>query len=171
MATLRSSACLTIFLLASATLASAAGGPDAQPARETMRLPGWIQSIGEPGDTSPDQAAKPSTGSNAAGVVAAGGATEDAMVTLPVADWTSPKDTSPKDTKGSPSTGRVAAVQPANPAAQTGASFRRWISERVAALPTPTLPKPSSFLPGSLVPEPVDADADETATGAGVAPA
>lgn len=172
MATLRSSACLTIFLLASAPLASAGGGSDAQPPHETMRLPGWIQSIGEPGDTSPDQAAKPSTGSNAAGVVAAGGATEDATVTLPVADWTSPKDT-----KGSPSTGRVAAVQPANPAAQTGASFRRWISERVAALPTPTLPKPSSFLPGSLVPEPADADAnadadaDETATSAGVAPA
>ncbi len=164
MATLRSSACLTILCLASAGLSFAGDASGTQPSAEAMRLPGWIRSIGDPGDRSPEQTANGPGDTGSAGVVSAGGGGEDATVTLPVADWTSPKAAG-----GSPSSSRMAAAAPAPtsspaPPTQPAASFRRWISERVASLPTPTLPKPSSFLPGSSADAETEADVSDAAT-------
>lgn len=174
MATLRSSACLTILFLASTGQMSASDASGNQPSAEAMRLPGWIRSIGVPVDRSPEQTANGSSDTGSAGVVSAGGGGEDATVTLPVAGWNSPKAAG-----RSPSSGPAAAPTPAPkstpaPPTQPVAGFRRWISERVASLPTPTLPKPSSFLPGSSAAaedSETEADASDAAAASEAAPA
>ena len=149
MATLRSFARLTGLLLAPVALCPIAGSA-AEP--DTMRLPGWIQSLGQHAPSA-EEAAPP--GAEVSGVVRAGGDPDDATVTLPVADWTSPKAAAGTAT---PRPMAPAAATPTQPAA----GFRRWISERVASLP-----KPSSLLPGGTDTEPTDtppaaADADGT---------
>ncbi len=141
---------LLLLPVALAPVVSSATEPD------TMRLPGWIQSIGEKSHSVAGTAGSSGKQSRASGaVVSAGGEMEDATVTLPVADWTSPKAAG-----GSPAARQPA--PPSAPATPPPAGFRRWISERVASLP-----KPASFLPGvteaeSTEPPPVATDAEGT---------
>ena len=152
MATLRSFARSTPWLIlpvALAPIASSATEPD------SMRLPGWIQSIGDHSHAA--NAAPGSPGERVTPFVVVAnvdGAAEDATVTLPVADWTSPKAAG-----GSPAA-RQPAPSSAAPAQPT-AGFRRWISDRVASLP-----KPAAFLGGGPEAEPTTtppaADAEGT---------
>ncbi len=146
MATLRPLARSITFVLVFAGTPLTASASDA----ETMRLPGWIQSLGNQSRASEEAPVAGVPG--ASGVVTAGGDLEDATVTLPVAGWTSPK-------AAGPSPSQTRSEQPASTAAPTeqSANFRRWISDRVASLP-----KPSSFLPGSTSAEPSAESGTET---------
>jgi tetratricopeptide (TPR) repeat protein len=158
-ALLRSSVCVFVLALSPTGLVcagEASGGPEPT---ETMRLPGWIHSFAESESTPATQTAGGSTDRGEKGVVAAGGVIEDAAVTLPVADWKSPQAAAVKSAAA-----RGAASQQPSASTTPATSFRRWISDRVATLPKPTLPNPASFLPGSAAADEPPADVANTRT-------
>lgn len=115
------------------------------PPRTLMRLPGWIESMGDDGVGSdlPDLAEPPTRQDT------------DAAPARPVADWS---DVTPV---GGPTAVKPAAtaVRPAAPATQPEAGgFRRWISDRVATLPKPAAAaEPPADVPAAESSEPADA--------------
>ena len=115
------------------------------PPRTLMRLPGWIESMGDDGVGSdlPDLTEPPTRQDT------------DSATARPVADWS---DVTPV---GGPSAVKPAAtaVRPAASATQPEAGgFRRWISERVATLPKPAAAaEPPADVPAAESSEPADA--------------
>jgi tetratricopeptide (TPR) repeat protein len=141
-ATLRSRIALLVLALV-ATVAAVRAEDSPAPPRTLMRLPGWIESMG---DESPRDAAglRPASPRDAAAaeidpIPATGPRTAaDWSAVTPVAA-TSVRPTSPP----TPTT---------QPAAASG--FRRWISDRVATLPKPSEPAAAEPTPEVRQPEP-----------------
>ncbi len=130
MAMLRSRISLLILILAGACLPTTSRADDiaSTPPRTLMRLPGWIESMGDDAaDTSPqDRAAVPRRGVPIDIAAKAG--------PQPAAEWSTVTPVA------------APAAKPTPPPATAGStsSFRRWINERVAALPKPTEPSAST---------------------------
>lgn len=166
MATLRSSTMRLILSFPLAAVAWAAvtkaadieGGPS-----EPLRVPGWIESIGQPMDESAEASppVKQVSGENDAAtdgdIVPAVGSENDPTANRPVADWQRPAAPSP----GAPivpmasqtkPTAQPKQSPPAQPAPSTG--VRRWISDRFASAPPAA---PAAAEPASI-PTPVAAD-------------
>ncbi|MFM7244015.1 MAG: tetratricopeptide repeat protein [Planctomycetaceae bacterium] len=124
-----------------------AGEPEATPPRTLMRLPGWIESMGDDGHGSdlPDLAEPPVRR-----------ATAEAP-TQAVGDWSGVVPVAAPSTL-SPSAG---AVKPA--AAVEAGGFRRWITERVATLPKPTVAAEPAVDAPAAEPATTQADAPVTA--------
>jgi tetratricopeptide (TPR) repeat protein len=124
-ATLRSLVSHQVLVIAGALLPLVAHADDTAtaPPRTLMRLPGWIESMGDDGG---EKAIDPERSESAPARTVRG--VEQAV---PVADWS---DVTPVAAAGS--------VKPAattKPAAQSeSGGLRRWITERVAVLPKPT---------------------------------
>ena len=152
MATLRSRISRSIVVLSLAAapaegLRSAAAAEPAPPA--PMRLPSWIESLHGHPQAATAAASTTTELAETRGVVTADGSTATADPVRPVADWSDPKPPSPVTqvaapagvpTAGVPTAGvPTAGERPANPANPVG-TFRRWVSERVAALPKPAAP-------------------------------
>ena len=131
MAMLRSRISLLILFLAGACLPTTSRADDiaSTPPRTLMRLPGWIESMGDDAaDTSPqDRVAVPRRGVPIDIAAKAG--------PQPAAEWST---VTPVATP---------AAKPTPPPATAGStsSFRRWINERVATLPKPTEPSASTL--------------------------
>jgi tetratricopeptide (TPR) repeat protein len=111
----------------------------------TLRLPSWIKSLDDesarPDETTPTGSvtqAAPAETAHSAGVVPAAGADREPATVTPVADWNDPSPPSPVTAPVVPTAGERPAAQPA------AGGFRRWISERVAALPKPTALLPAA---------------------------
>ena len=119
MATLRSRTSRLVLFIAGACLASSVGVADGagSPPRTLMRLPGWIESMGD--DDAPPREGPAADRDTAAIDLAAGGG----AVVAPAAEWNQVTPVSAPATKPS-----------ANP---TSGGFRRWINDRVATLPKP----------------------------------
>ncbi len=141
MVTLRSSTSHLVLILAATCvhLAARANEEPSAPPRTLMRLPDWIESLGE------DQARPAAESGSGIGTPAPIGALEPQPadrrgVARPVADWSA---TPPG---AAPPVMPVAAPATPAPAASSSptSSFRRWITERVATLPKPTEPEPSA---------------------------
>ena len=139
MVTLRSSTSHLVLILAATFvhLAARANEEPSAPPRTLMRLPGWIESLGE------DQARPAAESGSGIGTPAPIGALEPQPAdrrgfARPVADWS----TTPPG--AAPPVMPVAAPATPAPAASSSpaSSFRRWITERVATLPKPTEPAP-----------------------------
>ena len=137
MVTLRSSTSHLVLTLAATCvhLAAWANEEPSAPPRTLMRLPGWIESLGE------DQARPAVESRIGIGTPAPIEALEPQPadrrgVARPVADWSA---TPPG---AAPTVMPVAAPATPAPAASSSpaSSFRRWITERVATLPKPTEP-------------------------------
>ena len=130
MATLRSRISLLILILAGACLPTTSRADDgtSTPPRTLMRLPGWIESMGDDAaDTSPeDRLAVPRRGVPIDLAAKA--------VPQPAAEWSTVTPVA------------APAAKPTTPPATAGStsSFRRWINERVATLPQPTEPSAST---------------------------
>ena len=130
MATLRSRISLLILVLAGAFLPTTSRADDgtSPPPRTLMRLPGWIESMGDDAaDTSPeDRVAVPRRGMPIDLAAKA--------VPPPAAEWSTVTPVA------------APAAKPTTPSATAGStsSFRRWINERVATLPKPTEPSAST---------------------------
>lgn len=130
MVTLRSRISLLILILSGACLPTISLADDGvqTPPRTLMRLPGWIESMGDDAaDASPaDRGTIPRRGAPIDIAAKAG--------TKPAADWS----------HVTPVAAPVA--KPTTPAPATGSTsgFRRWINERVAVLPKPTEPSAST---------------------------
>ena len=130
MATLRSRISLLILILAGACLPTTSRADDgtSTPPRTLMRLPGWIESMGDDAaDTSPeDRVAVPRRGVPIDLAAKA--------VPQPAAEWSTVTPVA------------APAAKPTTPPATAGStsSFRRWINERVATLPQPTEPSAST---------------------------
>ena len=122
-----------------------------------MRLPGWIQSIAGR-SSSLNNPAPSQADEQPQAVVPAGGEAEDATVTLPVADWTNPETAGANAVRPAAAQQVPSDTQPSTTAPTETNGFRRWISERVAALP-----KPSDLLPSAADKEPVE-NSEDTAT-------
>jgi len=137
-ATLRSRISLLILILAGACLPTTTRADDgtSAPPRTLMRLPGWIESMGDDAaDTSlEDRGVTPRRGVPIDVAARAG--------SQPAADWSTVTPVA------------APAAKPTTPPAAAGStsSFRRWINERVAALPKPT--EPSAATPPAE-PQPV----------------
>jgi tetratricopeptide (TPR) repeat protein len=111
----------------------------------TLRLPSWIKSLDD--DSVPRDQAIP-TGSvaraalteagHSAGVVPAVGEESEPETVTPAAEWHDHRPPSPVTAPVVPTAGERPAAQPA------AGGFRRWISERVAALPKPTALLPAA---------------------------
>ena len=132
MATLRSRISLLVLILTGAclpTVGRADDGPSAPP-RTLMRLPSWIESMGDD-----DGSAVRSP---------------DARTSLPQArtpiDLADRAGGRPGTEWGTVTPVAAPATKPAAPSttAPTTSGFRRWINERVATLPKPTEPAPST---------------------------
>jgi len=129
-ATLRSRISLLILVLAGAFLPTTSRADDgtSPPPRTLMRLPGWIESMGDDAaDTSPeDRVAGPRRGVPIDLAAKA--------VPQPAAEWSTVTPVA------------APAAKPTTPSATAGStsSFRRWINERVATLPKPTEPSAST---------------------------
>jgi len=129
-ATLRSRISLLILVLAGAFLPTTSRADDgtSPPPRTLMRLPGWIESMGDDAaDTSPeDRVAVPRRGMPIDLAAKA--------VPPPAAEWSTVTPVA------------APAAKPTTPSATAGStsSFRRWINERVATLPKPTEPSAST---------------------------
>jgi tetratricopeptide (TPR) repeat protein len=129
-ATLRSRISLLILILAGACLPTTSRADDgtSTPPRTLMRLPGWIESMGDDAaDTSPeDRLAVPRRGVPIDLAAKA--------VPQPAAEWSTVTPVA------------APAAKPTTPPATAGStsSFRRWINERVATLPKPTEPSAST---------------------------
>ena len=130
MVTLRSRISLLILILSGACLPTISLADDGvqTPPRTLMRLPGWIESMGDDAaDTSPaDRGTIPRRGA-AIDIAAKAG-------TKPAADWS----------HVTPVAAPVAKPTTPAPAAGSTSGFRRWINERVAVLPKPTEPSAST---------------------------
>ena len=157
MATLRARSIRRILTLVPVALASATAAASDHSAPETMRLPGWIQSIAGR-SSSLNNPAPSQADEQPQAVVPAGGEAEDATVTLPVADWTNPKTAGANAVRPAAAQQVPSDTQPSTTAPTETNGFRRWISERVAALP-----KPSDLLPSAADKEPVE-NSEDTAT-------
>ena len=130
MVTLRSRISLLILILSGACLPTISLADDGvqTPPRTLMRLPGWIESMGDDAaDASPaDRGTIPRRGAPIDIAAKAG--------TKPAADWSHVTPVAAPVTK------------PTTPAPASGSTsgFRRWINERVAVLPKPTEPSAST---------------------------
>ena len=130
MVTLRSRISLLILILSGAYLPTISLADDGvqTPPRTLMRLPGWIESMGDDAaDASPaDRGTIPRRGAPIDIAAKAG--------TKPAADWSHVTPVAAPVTK------------PTTPAPASGSTsgFRRWINERVAVLPKPTEPSAST---------------------------
>jgi len=121
-------------------------------AEPAMRLPSWIESLGN--DSPPSGAGLPApatesptaaqVASDEQAVVPAVGVETESQSVSQVADWNDPRPPSP----GATPVVRTAGERPAAQQPPPTGTFRRWISERVAALP-----KPAALLP-TTDPEP-----------------
>jgi tetratricopeptide (TPR) repeat protein len=127
-------------VLSLATALLLAAGPRVASADEAappaaMRLPGWIQSIRDPDDSTPSL--PPDTAE--AAVIPAAGTEPSPRRVIQVADWNNPRPPSPPAGTVIPTAGTRAEspAVPAAPAAPPATGFRRWISERMASLPKP----------------------------------
>lgn len=129
MATLRSR--ITLLLLVSTGIgASHTRGDDpAPPPRTLMRLPGWIESMG---DDEPREAA--GTREPAVRDLAGDMAPMPAGGPRTAADWSAVTPVA------APSVRPTTTPAAANGATAGGTSFRRWVTERVATLPKPAEP-------------------------------
>ena len=131
MAMLRSRISLLILFLAGACLPTTSRADDgtSTPPRTLMRLPGWIESMGDDAaDTSPaGRVAVPRRGVPIDLAAKA--------VPQPAAEWSTVTPVA------------APAAKPTTPQATAGStsSFRRWINERVATLPKPTEPSASTL--------------------------
>ena len=126
MATLRCSTSHLVLFFAGAAcwpLTVRAADGESSPPRTLMRLPGWIESYGDDGESASAPAAETSNLD-----------LRSSFSTRPVADWSSPAPT------GAPAVKQPAAPTPAPAASAPTATsgFRRWINERVATLPSPS---------------------------------
>ncbi len=151
MATLRSPTSRSILsgsLFAAAcglTLGVRAADADPTPPRTLMRLPGWIESFGEGAVGGASQAATAEHD-------------PDAAVALPAANW------SDSEPAAKPVVKQVPPAQPRPGAAATEAEtggLRRWINDRVATLPKPTILTPAPETPAAAA-ETVDPPRAET---------
>ena len=123
MATLRSRISLLILILAEACLPTVSRADDgaSPPPRTLMRLPGWIESMGD--DTAVATPKK-------AAVAPRGAAPLELAAGI---------DARPVNDRGVVTPVSAPAVKPTTPpAAGPTSGFRRWINERVATLPKPT---------------------------------
>ncbi len=116
------------------------------PPRTLMRLPGWIESMGEDGH-----------GSDLPDLAGAAASPPAATATRPVADWSDVTPVAAPNTLKPSASG----VKPAAPVEPGG--FRRWISERVA-----TLPKPAAAAAEPAVDAPIAEPTTEPADAPGV---
>ena len=140
MASLRVSAWSGILALVPVATSALIGSAADQ---ESMRLPGWIQSIGDDRGDGVRPAAAASAGRPVSPTTRhVGGVVEDATVHLPVADWSKPKAAA--ESPARPRRTAVAEKPPASPPPAAG--FRRWVTEQMAALP-----KPPSLLPSATL--------------------
>ncbi len=143
MATLRSRISLLVLILVAAAASHAAARAEdtSAPPRTLMRLPGWIESMG---DEAPRDAAgiRPAS---ARDVAAAEIDQTPASGPRTAADWSTVTPVA------------APSVRPtAQPAVTTsgGSGFRRWITDRVATLPKPTEPASTEPAADTRQPEP-----------------
>lgn len=144
MATLRSRISLLVLILTGTCLPMVSRGDDgvSAPPRTLMRLPGWIESMGEDeGSVGISPEARAATPRGRAPIDLA-----DRADVRPGAEW------------GTVTPVAAPATKPVAPptAAPTTSGFRRWINERVATLPKPTEPAAATT--------PADPSADQPVT-------
>ncbi len=143
MATQRSRISLLVLVLAGACDAAVGRADDgAAPPRTLMRLPGWIESMGDEPATAP--AARPTP--------------RPSGTPLDLADTTDPRPTAEWNTVipvSAPAVKPAAATATAPASAPAAGGFRRWINERVATLPKPAEPAAAQTTetPAGVVPD------------------
>jgi tetratricopeptide (TPR) repeat protein len=138
---------------------------------EPLRVPGWIESIGQPIDDSAEAQPAPTvtrvSGAHDAaddgGVIPAVGTASDPTVNRPVADWQRPAAPSPSTQPPIMPTANqtTPAAQPKQASQQSDEqpappnTVRRWISERFASAPPAAAPAATE---PALIPTPAEAE-------------